>query len=213
MEYYVLYMVPELYYNNCIIEDVYPPSVRLIVNCSNPTADPPISFSIWVKQFQSIPGMPDFSFLKRYYFATTSTGTPSGMNNQVHGACKNKNMSMVLEMCCNTTTTATIRQTTPIPPSTQSSTTRKPVTEKPTTLPPAPVPTTTTTTSTTSATIKTIRTTKPDFPKPDTDIVINATDENANTALIDISAARTLDTSWLVLLLTLLCQLLVLLHR
>ncbi|KAL3842058.1 hypothetical protein ACJMK2_020123 [Sinanodonta woodiana] len=212
MEYYVVYMVPEAYYNSCIIEDVSFPKVRLIVNCSDPTADPPISFSIWVKQFQPIPGMPDFTFLKRYYFTTTSTGILSEMNNQVYGACKNKNMSMVLEMCC-TTTTATIRQITPIPPSTQSSTTKRPVTEKPTTLPPAPVPTTTTTTSMTSATRKTIRTRKLDFPKPDTDIVINATDENANTELIDISATRTLDTSWLVLLLTLLCQLLVLLHR
>ncbi|KAK3603190.1 hypothetical protein CHS0354_036112, partial [Potamilus streckersoni] len=107
MEYYVVYMVPEVYYNNCIIEDVYPPNARLIVNCSDPTAEPPISFSIWVKQFQSIPGMPDFTFLKRYYFTTTSTGSPSGMNNQVYGACKLKNMKMELEMCCNTTTTAT----------------------------------------------------------------------------------------------------------
>ncbi|XP_046555223.1 ephrin-B2-like isoform X2 [Haliotis rubra] len=158
MEYYIIYMVGKLEYDSCIINNRS--QAKLLIKCTVPLARPPLLYTLLIKQFQSIPGNPDFQPGKKYYFITTSGGEIHEIDNQYGGACGGKkNMRLILNVCCNGSQTAkptsggnpvtpVIDVTTPRP----RVTTRRPTTSK----------TTTQTTTTTTTTVRTTpRTKKP----------------------------------------------------
>ncbi|XP_067655734.1 ephrin-B2-like isoform X3 [Haliotis asinina] len=147
MEYYIIYMVGKLEYDSCIINNRS--KAKLLIKCTVPLARPPLLYTLLIKQFQSIPGNPDFQPGKKYYFITTSGGAIHEINNQYDGACRKRNMRLILNVCCNgsqtakptsggNTTPSPVEATTPRP----RVTTRRPTTSKTTTQ------TTTTTTTT-----------------------------------------------------------------
>ncbi|XP_067655733.1 ephrin-A1-like isoform X2 [Haliotis asinina] len=157
MEYYIIYMVGKLEYDSCIINNRS--KAKLLIKCTVPLARPPLLYTLLIKQFQSIPGNPDFQPGKKYYFITTSGGAIHEINNQYDGACRKRNMRLILNVCCNgsqtakptsggNTTPSPVEATTPRP----RVTTRRPTTSK----------TTTQTTTTTTTTVWTTpRTKKP----------------------------------------------------
>ncbi|XP_046356694.1 ephrin-B2-like isoform X1 [Haliotis rufescens] len=153
MEFYVIYMVGKQEYDSCIINNTT--KAKLLIKCSRPMANPPLLYTLLIKQFQSIPGNPDFQPGKKYYFITTSGGEYHELNNQYEGACLTKNMRLILNVCCNGTQTAkpTPDNQTPRPVETTPRsmvTTRRPTTTRTTT----PTTTTTTTLRTTPRTKK-----------------------------------------------------------
>ncbi|XP_013392932.1 ephrin-4 isoform X3 [Lingula anatina] len=128
--YYVIYQVSREEYDGCSLNAN---RNAWIINCSQPYGSESF-YSIIMTAFSPLP-QSEYQFVpgETYYYLTTSTGNLTGINNRRQGACREKNMKIMLKVCCDSSTTITT--------STQSvSTTTTPTTTSSTT------PTTTTTT-------------------------------------------------------------------
>ncbi|XP_070199549.1 ephrin-B2-like isoform X2 [Littorina saxatilis] len=152
-EYYIVYMVDKMNYDSCVINDTT--QKMKIINCSRPNTTKPHFFTLLVRDYQPIPGIPDFSEGESYYFISTSGGQEKELDNQYQGACYSQKMKMILRVVPpdNSRPVATTRR----PSTTQSGTVR----------PGRPTTTTTTTTPSTSTTTRTTTTLPKSTGKPD----------------------------------------------
>ncbi|XP_013392931.1 ephrin-B2 isoform X2 [Lingula anatina] len=142
--YYVIYQVSKKEYDECKLFENEPRRIE-IINCSRPARTD--LFTLLILPHTGIPGSLEFNEGMTYYYITTSTGNLTGINNRRQGACREKNMKIMLKVCCDSSTRSPHCTNTqqyrkcPITTSTQSvSTTTTPTTTSSTT------PTTTTTT-------------------------------------------------------------------
>ncbi|PVD34052.1 hypothetical protein C0Q70_05314 [Pomacea canaliculata] len=95
-EYYIVYMVDQLNYETCVINNTQ--QKFKILNCSKPNSTEPHYYTLWILDFQSIPGNPDFKEGESYFFISTSGGQKSNIDNQFEGMCKTHNMRMILQV-------------------------------------------------------------------------------------------------------------------
>ncbi|XP_021341418.1 ephrin-B2a-like [Mizuhopecten yessoensis] len=196
-EYYSIYLVTKREYELCSIFNPESPNVTKIRNCSTP-GEISQPFTLLVLPFQPIPFMPDFTEGHKYYMISTSTGTPSGINNQVNGSCKTRNMRLILDLTKKPTTASPMPHTSHTSPTNRTSPFHSST--------PRPTTTTKTTTSTTTTRPPTTTTKKPTSKFPDgtpvdPNIVIDAPGGDKNSGIINagVGAVRASVTVTLVL--------------
>ncbi|XP_060072458.1 ephrin-B2-like [Ylistrum balloti] len=184
-EYYSIFLVSKHEYETCTLLNPKSPNVTHIRNCSTPGvhSDP---FTILVMAFQPIPNLPDFKKGHKYYMISTSTGTQIGINNQVNGSCRTRNMRLILDMTDKPTTASPSPHTTPTWQTNQTLSSTS-----------TPRPTTTTKTTTTSTTTEAPTTTTkkptskfPDGTPVDPNIVIEAPGGEKNSGIINAGAGE-----------------------
>ncbi|GFT92514.1 ephrin-B1 [Nephila pilipes] len=97
-ERYIIYNVSKEEYDSCRITN---PNPRIIAVCDNPNQVR--YFTITFRSFTPQPGGLEFLPGHDYYFVSTSTGDPTGLNQRVGGRCATHNMKVIFKVCCSPT--------------------------------------------------------------------------------------------------------------
>ncbi|XP_064634554.1 ephrin-4-like isoform X3 [Lineus longissimus] len=102
MEFYIIYNVNKSAYENCQIGDTRSRS-KMLLKCDRPTRRK--QSTILIMPFSPIPDSLEFPIGESQYFITTSVGPKEDIYNRNHGACKEKNMKLIIKVIPDSSTT------------------------------------------------------------------------------------------------------------
>ncbi|XP_064634553.1 ephrin-4-like isoform X2 [Lineus longissimus] len=104
MEFYIIYNVEKIEYDMCILGGSRS-AISSLLRCSKRTITHPRQYTMLIESFHAIPGALEFQVGKEYYFLTTSVGPKEDIYNRNHGACKEKNMKLIIKVIPDSSTT------------------------------------------------------------------------------------------------------------
>lgn len=93
IEYNTLYLVSEIDYNLCFTENYQP-----LIRCDQPSGTKRQIFTLSISKYLPYPNLPEFADGGSYYFISTSSGEPTGINQTFDGLCRTRNLRLIIDV-------------------------------------------------------------------------------------------------------------------